>query len=347
MTGGARLLTSVIALLLIATPTLAQAQPSADTAPPSGAREQERTALYRQGLALAEEGRWSEALVKFELVVAIRAAPPALVALARAQEEVGRLALAKRTYHRVLEEARATPTAPALVEKATAALASLEARVPRVVVRIPADVLAPQVTIDGQPIAVDARGAEVDPGRHQVVVNASGKALFEATFVVDQRQVKEIVAILTPAPSAADERARAISAVSPAHGVGEGEAAPAGRNMRWVLAGGGAAALIAGGIIYGLGLRDYNRAASQCPSKIDCPVDVGTRGNDARTRMLTGEIVGGVGLFAVVGAAGWWALQRSARAPAGATSSDAAAHRPFISAALTSGSALLTAGASF
>jgi tetratricopeptide (TPR) repeat protein len=347
MTGRPWLLAPVIALLLVAAPALAQAPSGGDTAPPSGAREQERTALYRQGLALAEEGRWSEALVKFELVVAIRAAPPALVALARAQEEVGRLALAKRTYHRVLEEARATPTAPALVEKATAALASLEARVPRVVVRIPADVLSPQVTIDGQSIAVDSRGAEVDPGRHQVVVSASGKAPFEATFVVDQRQVREIVAILMPAPRAADERPREISAIPPANEVGAGEAASAGRSARWVLAGGGAAALIAGGIIYGLARGDYDRAAKQCPTKIDCPADVGTRGNDARTRMLTGEIVGGVGVFAVVGAAGWWAWQRSARAPAGATSSDAVAHRPFISAAFTSGSALLTGGASF
>jgi tetratricopeptide (TPR) repeat protein len=334
-------------LLLAAAPALAQAQSAGDIAPPSGAREQERTALYRQGLALAEEGRWSEALVKFELVVAIRAAPPALVALARAQEEVGRLALAKRTYHRVLEEAHATPTAPALVEKATAAITSLEARVPRVVVRIPANVVSPQATIDGQSIAVDARGAEVDPGRHQVVVSASGKTPFEATIVVDQRQVKEIVAVLTPAPSSADERPRAISAVPPANEARASEAASDGGSTRWVLAGGGAAALIAGGIIYGLARSDYNRAASQCPTKIDCPADVGTRGNDARTRMFTGEIVGGVGLFAVVGAAGWWAWQQSARAPAGATSSDAVAHRPFISAALTSGSVVLTGGAAF
>ena len=350
-------LRSALTLLLVVASGVARAQPSENpplpSALPSGAREQERTTLYREGVALAEEGRWSEALVKFELVVAIRAAPPALVALARAQEELGRLALAKRTYQRVLEEARATPTAPALLEKASAALSSLEARVPRVIVRIPGDDVAQlaqrsRIAIDGQPVAVDPRGAEVDPGRHQVVVSAPGKAPFEATFVVDQRQVKEIVAVLLPATTTAtDERPGDASTLHAASQSGGAEDSSAGRAARWVLAGAGAAALIAGGIVFAQGRSEYDRASGQCPGKTDCSAEVGTAGNAARNRILIGEIVGGAGVIAVAAAVGWWALERSSRAPAGAASSGVSARRRFIGAAFTPGAALLTAGASF
>jgi hypothetical protein len=341
-------LTWAIALLLVAVSGAARAQPATNPAPPSVAREQERTSLYREGVALAEEGRWSEALVKFELVVAIRAAPPALVALARAQEELGRLALAKRTYRRVIEDARTTPTAPALVEKATTALSSLEARVPRVIVRIPTNIVPAQLaqlTIDGQPIAVDPRGAELDPGRHQVTVSAPGKKSFEATFVVDQREVKEIVAVLLPV-AATDEPPRAPPTFNGASDGGTAEDSSVRPIARWVLAGAGAAALITGGIVYAQGRSDYDRAVGLCPTRMECSSDVGTTGNAARQRMLTGELVGGAGLMAVAGAVGWWALQRSPRAPTGAASSDAA-HRTFISGVLAPGAALLTASASF
>src|SRR5215471_21330306 len=70
------------------------------------AREQERSELYHQGVELAEQGRWNEALPKFQSVVAIRSAPAALVALGTAQEKLALVASARRTYARAHDEAR-------------------------------------------------------------------------------------------------------------------------------------------------------------------------------------------------------------------------------------------------
>ena len=68
---------SALPMVLLAGPARAENQGAASP----GAREQERTALYKEGVALAEAGRWAEALTKFEGVVAIRSAPRALIAL--------------------------------------------------------------------------------------------------------------------------------------------------------------------------------------------------------------------------------------------------------------------------
>ena len=84
---------------------------------PDRAKEQERTSLYREGVSLAEAGRWDEELKRFERVVAIRSAPPALVALATAQEKTDKLASAKRTFLRAEADARAAGDAD-LAQKA-------------------------------------------------------------------------------------------------------------------------------------------------------------------------------------------------------------------------------------
>src|SRR3954470_13906557 len=74
-------------------------------------REQERTVLYREGVALAEAGRWADALAKFERVVAIRSAPRALMALGTAKEKAGKWIRAKHTYETTLADAKAAAEA--------------------------------------------------------------------------------------------------------------------------------------------------------------------------------------------------------------------------------------------
>src|SRR3954466_7796473 len=108
----------MLAMSAVASPALGQAETR-----PTAVREEERTALYQEGLALAETGRWEDALSKFEKVVAIRSAPRALFALARAEEKSGRWTRAKRTYVKTQTEAEAAQESK-LVEEATGALRS-------------------------------------------------------------------------------------------------------------------------------------------------------------------------------------------------------------------------------
>src|SRR5262245_16871793 len=118
----------VRALLLVTVAALGvrgRAARAQETVLPDEAIERERTGLYKEGVALAEAGRWGEALERFQHVVAIRSAPRALMALAAAEEHVGRLVSAKRTYGKARDDARAEKD-DALTTKADAALVALE-----------------------------------------------------------------------------------------------------------------------------------------------------------------------------------------------------------------------------
>src|SRR5678815_4359361 len=121
-------------------PALAQA--------PDEAVEKERTDLYKAGVALAEAGQGGEALDKFQRVVAMRSAPRALLALASAEEHVGRLVSAKRTYVKARDDARAEKD-EALAGKADAALAALDPRIPRLALLLPAGAEGAEARLEG------------------------------------------------------------------------------------------------------------------------------------------------------------------------------------------------------
>src|SRR5262249_9209921 len=154
------------------------AQSAATPAPASAVddHEQERTALYREGVAFAEAGRWADALKKFQAVVAIRSAPAALVAMGTAQEKLGLLASARRTYSRAHDEARAIGD-QALAEKAAGKYAAIQLRVPRIGIHLAGKSASEaNVTVDGDRAEPSASGdVEVDPGEHRVAVTAAGE----------------------------------------------------------------------------------------------------------------------------------------------------------------------------
>src|SRR4051812_1107440 len=83
---------AALSLILAAMPRPAIAEPA-----PQTEAEREAIALYQEGVELARQQRWKEAENRFERVVAIRAAPPALFALGRAEIENGKFATAKTT----------------------------------------------------------------------------------------------------------------------------------------------------------------------------------------------------------------------------------------------------------
>lgn len=192
MSARRQLLGCMLAATLVATASGAHAETPAD------AREQERTALYEEGMALANAGRWDQAVVRFRQVVAIRSAPPALFTLAQAEEHIGRLATAERAYASALRDARAAGNAK-VTEEAAKALAAIEPRVPRIVVRVAAP--APpsaSATMDGANVALD-EPIWVDPGEHVIAVRAPDRRPFESRVVAKPGESSEVSARLEPA----------------------------------------------------------------------------------------------------------------------------------------------------
>jgi hypothetical protein len=290
--------------LVLAAPRAARAQagPAPGDTLADSATEKERTQLYREGVAAAEAGRWGEALERFQRVVALRTAPRALLALAAAEEHVGRLVGAKRTYGEARDDARAQQD-EATAAKAEAALAALEPRIPSVVIVLPADVTDAEAHLDGAPIRIAPDGVAVDPGVYRLVVTASGRRPFEARLALAAGQRRE-VAVLFPA-------ADALGVAPPLAGR---DAAPGPEPWArtgpplasWILGGAGVAAIGVGLAVRLAARSTYDEA--KAAGQID-------RGNDARDNIIAGTIVMGAGA-ALLGAGGvWWAVAPSPSQP--------------------------------
>ena len=298
----------------------AGAQPGAPSA-----REAERTALYEQGVELAEAGRWAEAVESFQRVVAIRSAPKARFTLGEAQEKSGRLASAKASYALALEEARAAAD-EAAAGAAGGALAAIERRVPRLVVRLGEKVAGARATVDGEQTQLGERPVELDPGEHRLVVSAPGRHSFEQLVRASEGRTTELSVHLEREGGAGVVAGRSGDAeLAPAEAAGErGTSAeswgpPAGA---WVLGATGVAASAVGLALYFTGQSAYDAAAALC-SAGECAEPVhADDGNGARGRMIAGDVVMAAGIGALASAVLWWAA--AAGQPAAPPAAEAA-----------------------
>ena len=271
------------------------------------AKEQERTSLYREGVSLAEAGRWDEAQKRFERVVAIRSAPAALVALATAQEKNDKLASAKRTFLRAEADARAGGDAD-LAQKAERALAALDGRIPRIVVVLPPGTSDARVSVDGSAALVDPKGIEADPGEHRVIVEVPGRPSVEERFVLAPNQRKEIT---VPFASDGSRDSAAVGASNPIAASGDGVSA--GPPLAsWILGAAGVTASVVGLVVRFNAEAHYDQISPQClPDGCSSQTQV-DEGNAAVDRMLVGSVVAGAGVGLVAGAGLWWALSSAA-----------------------------------
>ena len=298
----------VAALLATATAGRAMADVPAGGGASSGASADEarRTALYREGVDLANAGKWGEAVKRFRAVVAIRSAPPALFTLAQAEEHTGELATAERTYERALTEAQAAHTAD-VAEAAREALSSIEPRVPRLVIMLAQPVDGATATLDGAPVAV-GEPVKVNPGERHVVVSAPGRRAFQSSISLTAGQSVGVTAQLE------SEKTKTVTPPPPPPPPPPGDLAaqtPAPFPFGPVIV--GAAGVLTGAIgavIRVAGQSRYDSANGQCVSWVCSQPSVVDDGNSGRTEIIVGTVVIGVGAAAVVGAVVWWLVGR-------------------------------------
>ena len=178
-----------IALALGLATATAGAQPSIS------AVEEKRTALFNQGHALASAGKWAEAAEKFKAVIDLRSAPKAWIALGLAEENLNKLASAKKAYERAAAEAASQGLSDD-EESARKGAASLAPRVAHVRVTF-AD--APQdlrVTLDGAVVNASAQ-LDVDAGTHTIGASASAFTQFETTIKIANGEQRDIEPVLS------------------------------------------------------------------------------------------------------------------------------------------------------
>jgi hypothetical protein len=269
----------------------AHAAPSAVNA--IDAREQKRTALYQEGVELAEAEHWAEALTRFQTVVAIRSAPAALLALGTAEEKLGRLTAAKRIYTRAWDDAGALGDR-ALVKRAASKLDSVDTRIAHLVIRLSRAGTGAVASIDGARVELSGERIEIDPGEHRVVVALEGEQPYDQRLGFAEAENKDISVDLGPAAPEGNTRAFA---------------PPLGP---LILGGTGITAAAVGAIVWLNAKPVYDDATaslSACPKgNNDCANEWEGKGNAARDRIFAGSIVAGVGALAIAGAAVWWVL---------------------------------------
>jgi len=311
----ARVRSTLLAATVAALTTLAALGPCRDAraAGPEGTndeRERERTALYSEGVALANAGRWEEAAKRFRQVVAIRSAPPALFTLAQAEEHMGQLATAERRYESALAAARVSGHAD-VADAASRALSAIATRVPSIVVRIEHSVPSATATIDGADVAFGAT-VKLDPGSHVVAAHAPDRRPFETRVRLVAGQSLEVPVELEPlvAPSPPPEAPFPVVEAPPPP-ASEPPAAPAAHGHPLplgplVLGGAGVATGIVGLVVRLAGQGGYDDASARCTAGVCAAQSSVDAGNSARTRMIVGTVILGAGVVAVAGAGVWW-----------------------------------------
>jgi hypothetical protein len=188
----------VVSTLAATSPALAQSDDDR-----AGAR-----AAASEGLKAYEAKRWGEALDLFTRAESLVHAPPHLLYMARANQQLGHLVKARELYLRIRSE-NVTPDKPRAFQEAQAdavkELAAIDPDIPYVkVVVTGAGGKAFTVTADGAPISSALVGVSrpFDPGPHKFQASGEGVRSEMATVVLKKGASETVTLDLKPAPEA-------------------------------------------------------------------------------------------------------------------------------------------------
>jgi hypothetical protein len=186
-------------VVLWAAPVQATAQP----AEPSPAEMRAARRLFQSGLRAARDGRWDEALRDFERSYAIAEVPTTLLNLAGAQVQTGRLVTGAASYRLFLTRAEGGRAA-AYRGEAEAALRAVEARIPRITVRVRGLAADDAIELDGSTVSRGEVGTPlpVDPGEHVIRVRRDGATAAEERVSVSEGERRQLVLSVPALPVA-------------------------------------------------------------------------------------------------------------------------------------------------
>ncbi len=157
--------------------------------------QREARALFEQGLALSDEGKWAEALESFRKSDDLAPSTNVRFNIAASLRALGRYVEARDTLDTAVSDAEAnkTPIKPALKSE----IDKLRAKVASKIVRLelkksPADA---DVDIDGAPAKPVPDGrVELDPGKHVFVISAKG---YDTTTLTKTLAPEDTALVLT------------------------------------------------------------------------------------------------------------------------------------------------------
>lgn len=298
----ARILCALAFALLLSAEVRAQAPGAAEV-------------LFRDAVALAKQGKYADAVAKFQASYELDPARGTLLGWALAEERAGKVASSLAHYQQLREEARRAGDSEREAQ-ATRAIAKLVGRVPMLTIATARPLPeGTTLTLSGRTLPRGALDTQLplDPGEYVLVAEAPGGARFERRIAL-REAARERVEIDLPPPSAAPppgpEREKPPSPPPPPPG-------PA--------AGGGSALRISGLVVGAVGLAGlgvgaylwldsgarFDQVSSACPGNA-CPPDQRSaidRGRNeeaiGRVALILGGVATAVGVtLFVVGSSG-------------------------------------------
>jgi len=159
--------------------------------------------LFAEASALEEAGNWAAAAVKLREALSIKETPGLRYHLAHCEEQSGQLVTASLEYARASELIREGAQAPDVAQLLALADQRLAARIPKLILRLPADVQGASVEIDGHGVTptVFRYPVPLDPGTHQIVARAPNRSEFSRSVSLSAGETRTLDLELSPAPA--------------------------------------------------------------------------------------------------------------------------------------------------
>lgn len=279
---------------------------------------------FKAGAKLAEEGKWAEAVVRYEQSLAIKRAPITLYSLGIANKELGRYVVAIESLRAFLAEPLVEATKP-YEKPARDAIAELEPKLSFLTVRVP-ETPGLVVTIGDVELPAASLGQRrpLDPGRHLVRARAPGYVEVSREVVAVSGEASELdlsleaVPEVAPPPLVPPPLPPPAPVAPPPAPIDPPPAGPT-RAVQWALVGGGGGLFLVG---LGVGVAGIVEASG-------APSAEGDEASRALDLAVAGDVVGAVGL-AALGAGAIWLIVDAVRGPAEAAAPVRPSARGFV-----------------
>lgn len=178
--------------------------PAAFASEPSATELAIARRLFQEATLLEREGKWAPAATRLREATQIKDTPGLRFHLAHCEEKLGQLVEAMLDYDRA-RELIATGTRARDVESLLEpARSALEARLPTLLIAIPASVQGLSVELNGKPQSpsILGRPAPLNPGTYRLIVTAPGHERFESDLMIAEGDRKRVDVALSPVQEA-------------------------------------------------------------------------------------------------------------------------------------------------
>lgn len=285
------------ALLLVCTLASASIVHPAFAQTPTAKELEDARASFKDGLQLEKDGKYDEALEKFEATAKVKTTAQVRFHIGLCNEKLGKYGAAIEAYEGAAKQAEAEGNAPEVLKVAPELATKLKEKMPKVTILFAEGTKADSLSIDGKPVELaSAKDIPLDPGPHVVMATAGDENIREEFKVSDGESKTLTLRVGGPATTATEKLAYEHPAETPKEQPKEVIADNSTKmTVGWILTGVGVAALGTSLAFYGLRAGKMRELEGACVDN-KCPASAGDAIDSAKTFTTVGHIALGAGI---------------------------------------------------